>query len=127
MVPEQVHLIILDDKSDIWISKNSKDIKHTIHIYRIMHFVRNCEKSKLQNTVWCEGGLHLADRGTDNVRENLLNTRLGYSMVRLHNCHNTCHIGVTEYRIVWRTMCSGLLDCTKLIHWLNEFEVFIWV
>ena len=34
---------------------------------------------------WCEGGLKLADIGTDNVSEPDLTPRIKYIMVRLEN------------------------------------------
>ena len=36
-------------------------------------------------TVWCEGGLQIAGIGTNNVRGDGLNPRLGYALVRLEN------------------------------------------
>ena len=44
IVPEEDPLIVLDSKSDMCMAKNGKDTKHTRHIARIMHFVRNGEK-----------------------------------------------------------------------------------
>ena len=41
MVPQKAPLIVLDSKSDMCMSKNGKDTKHTRHIARRMHFVRN--------------------------------------------------------------------------------------
>ena len=41
IVPEGAPLIVLDSKSDMCMDKNGKDKKHTRHIARIMHFVRN--------------------------------------------------------------------------------------
>ena len=41
MVPEEAPLIVLDSKSDIYMDNNVKDTKHTRHIARRMHFVRN--------------------------------------------------------------------------------------
>ena len=43
-VPEQVSIIIFYSKSAIFMDKNGKDTKHTIHISRIMYFVRNGEE-----------------------------------------------------------------------------------
>ena len=83
VVPEQAPLVILDRKSSICMANNGKDAKHTRHISRRIHFVRNVEECNFQNTVWCEGGMKLADIGTKNVRENELNHRLGYDVVRL--------------------------------------------
>ena len=47
MVPEEAPLIVLDSKSAMCMAKNGKDTKHTRHIVRIMHFVRNGEKCKM--------------------------------------------------------------------------------
>ena len=66
-------------------AKNGKDTKHTSHISRIVHFVRNGEKFKMNKIYWCEGGLNLADIATNNVRENELNSRMKYIMVVARN------------------------------------------
>ena len=65
--------------------KNGKDNKHTIHISRRMHFVRNGEDLNIHKTVWCEGGLQMLDIGRNNVMEDKLNSKLEYDMVRLYN------------------------------------------
>ena len=41
IVPEEDPLIVLDSKSDMCMANNGKDTKHTSHIARIIHFVRN--------------------------------------------------------------------------------------
>ena len=41
IVPEKASLIVLDSKSDMCMAKNGKDAKHTRHIARRIHFVRN--------------------------------------------------------------------------------------
>ena len=41
IVPEEAPIIILDSKSSVCMSKNVKDTKHTRHISRGVHFVRN--------------------------------------------------------------------------------------
>ena len=66
-------------------ANNGKYTKHTRHIARIMHFLRNGEKCKMQKIDWCEGGLQLADIGTKNVSEADLTPRMKYIMVRLEN------------------------------------------
>ena len=66
-------------------AKNVKDTKHTRHIARIMHFVRNGEKCKIHKIDWFEGGLQLAEIGTKNVSEPYLTSRMKYIMVRLEN------------------------------------------
>ena len=47
MVPKEDPLIVLDGKSAQCIAKNGRDTKHTRHIARRMHFVRNGEKCKM--------------------------------------------------------------------------------
>ena len=48
MVPKEASLIVLDIKSAMCMAKNGKDTKHTRHIARRMHFVRNGEKCKIR-------------------------------------------------------------------------------
>ena len=85
MVPKEAPLIVLDSKSDMRMAKNVNDTKHTRHIARRMHFVRNGEKCKMHQIDWCEGGLQLADIGTNNVSEPDLTPRMKYIMARLEN------------------------------------------
>ena len=85
MVPKEAPLIVLDRKSAMCMAKNIKDTKHTRHIARRMHFVRNGEKCKIHKIDWCEGGLQLADIGTENVSEPDLTPGMKYIMVRLEN------------------------------------------
>ena len=51
MVPKEDPLIVLDIKSDMCMSKNVKDTKHTRHIARRIHFVRNGEKFKMHKNI----------------------------------------------------------------------------
>ena len=83
MFPKEAPLIFLDSRSDICMAKNGKDTKHTRHIARRMHFVRNGEKCKMHKIYWCEGVLQLADIVTKNVSEPDLTPRMKYIMVRL--------------------------------------------
>ena len=89
IVPEEAPLIVLDSKSAMCMAKNGKDTKHTRHIARRMHFVRNGEKIKMHKIDWCEGGLKLADIGTKNVSEPDIIPRMKYIMVRLENLDRT--------------------------------------
>ena len=57
MVPKEAPFIVLDSKYAMFMAKNGKDTKHTRHITRRMHFVRNGEKCKMHKIGWCEGGL----------------------------------------------------------------------
>ena len=66
-------------------AKNGKDTKHTRNIARRMHFFSNGEKCKMHKIYWCEGGLQLADNGTDIISEPDLTPRMKYIMVRLDN------------------------------------------
>ena len=66
-------------------ANNCKDTKHTRHLSRRIHFVRNGEKFKMHKIGWCEGGLQLEYIGTNNVSEPDLTPRMKYIMVRLEN------------------------------------------
>ena len=68
VVPDHSPLLILDIKSAVCISNNRKYTKHTIHIFRIIHFVRNGEECNLHKTVRCEVFLQLEDIVTKNIR-----------------------------------------------------------
>ena len=81
IVTEEAPLIILDSKSAVCMDNNGKDIKHTRHIARRVHFVSNGEYCKMQNIDWCEGGLKLDDISTKNFGDNDLNPRIKYIMV----------------------------------------------
>ena len=85
MVPKEAPLIVLDSKSAMCMAKNGKDNKHTRHIARRMHLVRNGENCKMHKIDWCEGGLQLADIGTKKVSKPDLTPRMKYIMVRLEN------------------------------------------
>ena len=85
LVPKEAPLIVLDSKSAMCLAKNGRDTKHTRHIARRMHFVRNGEKCKTHKIEWCEGGLQLAEIGTKNVNEPDLTPGMKYIMVGLEN------------------------------------------
>ena len=85
MVPKEAPLIVLVSKYSMCMAKNGKDTKHTRHIARRMHCVRNGENCKIKQIDWCEGGLQLADIGTTNVSEPELTPRMKYTMVRNEN------------------------------------------
>ena len=51
---------VYQDENNVVLDEN----KHTRHISRRMHFVRNGEKCKMHKIDWCEGGLQLAEIGT---------------------------------------------------------------
>ena len=83
MVPKGYPLIVLDSKSAMCMTQKVKDTKHTRHISRRIHFLRNGEKCKMHKIDWCEVGLQLADIGTKNVSEPDLTPKMKYIMVRL--------------------------------------------
>ena len=84
-VPKEAPLIILDSKSAQCMAKNGRDTKHSRHIARRIHFVRNGEKCKMHKIERCEGGLQLTYIGTKNVSESDLTSRMKYIMVRLED------------------------------------------
>ena len=47
------------------------------------------KKIKMHKIDWCEGGLQLADIGTNNVSEPDITPRMKYIMVRLENLYRT--------------------------------------
>ena len=84
IVQEELHLIILDSRSDVCMVKNG-NTKHTRHIERRMHFVRNGEKFQMHKIYWCEGVIQLADIANKNVGKHYLIPRMKYIMVRFDN------------------------------------------
>ena len=85
MVPKEAPLIVLDSKYTMCMAKNGKDIKHTRHIARRIHFISNVYKCKLHQIDWCGGVLQLSDIGTNNVSEPDLTPSMKYIMVILEN------------------------------------------
>ena len=85
IVPEEYPLIILYIRSNFCMAKNKKNSKHTRHISRRVHIVRNGENLKIHKIDWCKGGLKLAQITTKNVGENYLNPRTKYIVVRTYN------------------------------------------
>ena len=83
IVPEEDPLIFLDSKSYMCMANNGKDTKHTTHIARKIHLVRNGEKCKMHKIGWCEGVLQLADISTRNVSEPDQTPRMKHIIVRL--------------------------------------------
>ena len=73
-------MVVLHSKSAMYISNNGKDIKHTRHIPRRIHFVINGEKCKMHKIDWCYG-----DIATNNVSEPDITPRMKYIMVILEN------------------------------------------
>ena len=82
----------MDIKSAVCLAKNGKYTKHTTHIVRRVHCVRNVKKYIMHDIVWCEGGLQLSDIATNKVVENYFGA--------LQLIEITCTIGVVVYKIV---------------------------
>ena len=78
-------MIVLDSKYAMCMANNGKDTKHTRHIARRIHLVRNGEKCKMHKIDWCKGGLQLEEIGTKNVSEPDPTPRMKYIMVRHEN------------------------------------------
>ena len=85
IVPEKYPIIVYDSNYAVCMSNIGNDTKHTRHIARIVHYVRNDEKWKMHKIDWCEGGLQLEDTATKNFGENDLNPIIKYIMIRLDN------------------------------------------
>ena len=66
-------------------AKNGKGTKHTRHIARRIHLVRNGENCKMHKIDWYEAGLKLAYITTNNVGEPDFTPRMKYNMVGLDN------------------------------------------
>ena len=65
-----------------------------------MNFVKNGKECNFHKTVCYKGVIQLADIETKNVREDELNHRLGYAMVKIDNIQNTCTGGMIGERRV---------------------------
>ena len=89
IVLEEAPLMVLASNSVMSMAKNGKDTKHTRHISRRIHLVRNGEKFNMHKIDWCEGGKKLEDIANKNVGENDLNPRMKYIMVRLEKRYRT--------------------------------------
>ena len=79
----------MDSNYAVCMDKNGKETKHTRHIERIMHLVRNGENCKMHMIDWCEGGLKLVDITIKNVGDYDLTPRTKYIMVILENLYRT--------------------------------------
>ena len=89
IVPEEAPMIVLDSKSDVCMTNNVKYTKHTRHIPRRMHYVRNGEKCNMHKIDWYEKGLQLAYIATENVGDPDLTPKMKYIRVRLDNLDRT--------------------------------------
>ena len=62
IAPEESPLNRLNRKSDVCITKNGIDAKHTRNISRRVDFLRKGKNSKMYKIDLCEGDLQLEDR-----------------------------------------------------------------
>lgn len=60
-LPEPPTVVMVDNDAAVKISLNDRLTKHTRHISRRFHYVREGRKMKLHFLVWCPGRLMLAD------------------------------------------------------------------
>ena len=74
----------MDSKSVVCMSNNGKDTNNTSHITRRLHFMRNCEKCRMHNIDWREGGPQSADIVIKHVGDNDLNPRMKYIIARIN-------------------------------------------
>jgi hypothetical protein len=75
--------ILLDSKSAIAMSKSFKDTKHTRHIARRYHYVREGETEGRFKTLWIDNTLQISDIGTKNTTVEDLNSRIIFMMVEV--------------------------------------------
>jgi hypothetical protein len=75
--------ILLDSKSAIAMSKSFKDTKHTRHIARRYHYVREGETEGRFKTFWIDNTLQISDIGTKNTTVEDLNSRIIFMMVEV--------------------------------------------
>ena len=82
---EENPLIFLDSKYDMCMANNGNYTKHTRHLSRRIHFVRNGENCKMHKIDWFEGGLQFADISNKSFGEHDLKPIMKYIMVILDN------------------------------------------
>ena len=73
--------IILDSQSAQAMGRSFRDTKHTRHVARRYHFVRQGQHSGAHSLHWCNADLQLADVGTKNLDGAQLRPRLSYLFV----------------------------------------------
>ena len=85
IVSGEYPFIVLYSKSAMCVFINGKDTKHTSHIARRIHLVRNGESFNIQSIDWCAGVLQLSEIDTKNVGEHDLTPIMKYIMVIIDN------------------------------------------
>ena len=79
----EASLIILDSKTNVFMSKIQRDTDNARHIAWQVHFVRNVENWNIHKIDWCEEGPQLEYIENENVGETDLNPGIKYIMVTL--------------------------------------------
>ena len=77
--------ILLDSQSAQAMGSSFRDSKHTRHITRRWHYVREGSRDGKHVLVWIDGDLELADIGTKNLDSTGLQPRLRFMMVTVPN------------------------------------------
>ena len=75
--------ILLDSKSAIAIGKSFKDTKHTRHIARRFHYVREGEQQGRFKIQYIDNSLQFSDIGTKNTTIDDLESRMKFLMVKV--------------------------------------------
>ena len=75
--------ILLDSQSATAMGKSFKDTKHTRHIARRYHYVRQGEEDGIHNLNWIPAELNTSDIGTKNLPGYDISSRMEYCMVEV--------------------------------------------
>jgi len=75
--------ILLDSKSAIAMGKSFKDTKHTRHIARRFHYVREGEQQGRFKIQYIDNSLQFSDIGTKNTTIDDLESRMKFLMVKV--------------------------------------------
>ena len=75
--------ILVDNTSAKAMAQNDKDTKHTRHIARRVHYVRNGQQEGAHNLTYIPADLNLADPGTKNLGCEELEPRMNYIMIKV--------------------------------------------
>jgi len=75
--------ILLDNRSTIDVGASYKDTKHTRHIMRKYHYVREGVDSKKHTLIWIPTEFQLADLGTKVLTAARVQFLLRYMMVKV--------------------------------------------
>ena len=117
MVPKEAPLIVLDSKSAMCMDQNGKDTKHTRHIARRMHFVRNGEKCKMYKIDWFGGDKTTMQSEMILTKEDVSTSDEQFEkLTREYNIHYRACIGSLIY------LFSKRVDLSFAVHKLAKFS-----